>query len=193
MQAVFLVAHNVRTGMFDYRAYDPVPSAQALVVFELLRKVMDGLVVDRERALDEVRSDYSTTTEIADALLQRAGVPFRVGHHFASALTDYGRARGLKLHEIPHAVAARLYEDGAAQPFPLGEGDLREVISAEYMVFGRKGRGGPQLAEVDRMLSQERAGVASDRAWSAAERGRLARAHADLDTAIALLAQGSSH
>jgi argininosuccinate lyase len=88
-------------------------------------------------------------------------------------------------------VAARIYEDDAGQPFPLSERDLREVISAEYMVFGRKGRGGPQLAEADRMLSHERACVAADREWSAAERDRLARAHADLDTAIAALA--SSH
>ena len=192
MQAVFLVAHNVRTGMFDYRAYDPVPSAQALLVFELLRKVVDGLVVDRQRALAEVRSDYSTTTEIADALLQRAGVPFRIGHHFASALTDHGRAQGLKLHEISHAAAARIYETEAKQPFPLSERDLREVIGAEYMVFGRKGRGGPQLAEADRMLSHERARVVSDREWSAGERARLARAGAVLDEAIAALAHGSS-
>jgi argininosuccinate lyase len=88
MQTVFLMAHNVRTGMFDYRSYDPVPCARALQVLQLLGDVIDGIVVDKARALDEVRADYSTTTEIADALLQRADVPFRIGHHFASALTD---------------------------------------------------------------------------------------------------------
>jgi argininosuccinate lyase len=191
MQGVFLVAHNVRTGMFDYRAYDPVPSAQALLVFELLRKVVDGLVVDRERAHAEVRSDYSTTTEIADALLQRAGIPFRVGHHFASALTDHGRAQGLMLHEIPYAVATRIYGVDSQQPFPLSEAELREVISPEYMVFRRKGRGGPQLAEVDRMLSNERAHADSDRKWSAGERARLEKVSAGLDAAVATLAHRS--
>jgi len=149
MQAVSLMAHNVRTGMFDYRSYDPVPSARTLAVFELLRKVVGGLVVDRERALAEVHADYSTATEIADALLQRADVPFRIGHHFASALTDFGRSRNLSLREIPYREAARIYESMASHAFPLDAKAFAEVSSPEYMVFGRKGAGGPQIAEAD--------------------------------------------
>src|SRR5262249_35799138 len=82
MHTVFLVAHNNRTGMFDYRSYDPVPCARPLQIFKLFRQIVDGIVVNQGRALAEVRADYSTTTEIADALLQRADVPFRIGHHF---------------------------------------------------------------------------------------------------------------
>src|SRR5688572_16380418 len=36
LNTVLLVAHNNRTGMFDYRMYDPVPCARALQVFKLL-------------------------------------------------------------------------------------------------------------------------------------------------------------
>src|SRR5207302_11463428 len=93
MQTVLLVAHNSRTGMFDYRMYDPVPSTRPLQIFKLLQQVVDGIVVNRERALEAVRSDYSTTTEIADALMQRANVPSRSGHHVASNLTDHRRSR----------------------------------------------------------------------------------------------------
>src|SRR5262245_45147435 len=165
MQIPFMVSHNARTGMFDYRSYDPVPCAKTLQVLKLFQQVVDGIVVNRERALAEVKADYSTTTEIADALSQKADVPFRVGHHFASRLTDHGRGKGLKLHEIPYAEAALIYEADVRQPFPLGEKDFREVISAEYMVFGRRGAGGPQLAEVNRMLSEGGASVARDRTW----------------------------
>jgi len=188
MQTVFLMAHNNRTGMFDYRSYDPVPYGRPLQIFKLFQQVVDGIVVNKERALAEVNADYSTTTEIADALLQRADVPFRIGHHFASKLTDYGRGKGLKLHDIPYAEAARMYEADTKQAFPLSEADFREVISAEYMVFGRKGIGGPQLAEVNRMLSNEHAGVSSDLAWLKDHSDHLARAEASLDQAFAALA-----
>jgi argininosuccinate lyase len=188
MQTVFLVAHNTRTGMFDYRTYDPVPSARPLQVFKLFQQILDGIVVNKERALAEVKADYSTTTEIADALLQRAAVPFRIGHHFASSLTDYGRAQGLKLHEIPYAEAARFYAVDTKQAFPLSEIDFKEIISAEYMVFGRKGIGGPQLSEVNRMLSNERARVTSDLDWLKNSRSRVARAEASLDKAFSDLA-----
>ena len=188
MQTVFLIAHNNRTGMFDYRGYDPVPCGRTLQVFRLFQQVVEGIVVNKERALAEVHADYSTTTEIADALLQRANVPFRIGHHFASKLTDHGRGNALKLHEIPYADAARLYEAQTKEAFPLSEKDFAEVISAEYMVFGRKGTGGPQLAEVDRMLSAERARVAGERAWLDRQNARLAHADATLERVFAVLA-----
>ncbi len=187
MQTVFLMAHNVRTGMFDYRTYDPVPSTRPLQVLKLFQQILDGIVVNKERALAEVQADYSTTTEIADALLQRAAVPFRIGHHFASRLTDYGRAHGLKLHEIPYADAARIYEADTKQVLPLSETDFKQVISAEYMVFGRKGIGGPQLAEVKRMLAHERAQVTADLAWLEDSSQHLVRAEAALDKAFAAL------
>ena len=188
MQTVFLIAHNNRTGMFDYRRYDPVPCATSLQVLRLLQQVVDGIVVNKARARAEVDADYSTTTEIADALAQKADVPFRIGHHFASKLTDYGRGKGLRLHDIPYAEAARIYEAEAKQAFPLAEADLRKVISAEYMVFGRRGIGGPQLAEVDRMLAAERECIAADFAWLKARTEHLARADAARDQVFAALA-----
>jgi len=190
MQTVFLIAHNNRTGMFDYRMYDPVPCTRALQVFKLFYQVVDGIVVNKARAREEVQADYSTTTEIADALMQRADVPFRIGHHFASQLTDYGRGRGLRLQDIPHAEAARLYQEQTQQPFPLDAKAFAEVISAEYMVFGRKGVGGPQPAEVNRMLAAERAQLAADLAWLRERHDHLTRAEAVLDKAFAALAAG---
>jgi argininosuccinate lyase len=44
-----------------------------------------------------VHVGYATTTKIADALLQRAEVPFHIDHHFGGKLTDYGQDKGLKL------------------------------------------------------------------------------------------------
>lgn len=190
MHTVFLVAHNTRIGMFDYRMYDPVPCARPLQVFKLFQQIIDGIVVNKERALAEVRADYSTTTEIADALLQRAEVPFRVGHHFASQLTDYGRGKSLKLHEIAYAEAERIYAADTQQKLPLSETDFREIISAEYMVFGRKGIGGPQLAEVNRMLTAEKDKMAADRAVLKDNNDHLARAKAVLEKTFAALAGG---
>jgi argininosuccinate lyase len=193
MQTVYLMAHNVRSGMFDYRCYDPVPSTRPLQVLRLLQQILDGIVINPERALAEVRADYSTTTEIADALLQRADVPFRIGHHFASKLTDYGRSNGLKLHEIPFADVTRIYEADTQQPLPLTEAAFREVISAEYMVFGRKGIGGPQPSEVKRMLAHGEAKAVVDRGWVEERDAALARAEAMLEAAFTALAGSSRH
>ena len=191
MQTVFLLSHNNRPGMFDSRSYDPVPSARPLQVFQLFAQVLDGLVVDRDRALAEVNADYSATSGIADALSRTADVPFRIGHHFASTLTSYGRSHGLKLNEIPYAEAARIYRAEAKQDFPLGEAEFKDTISAEHMVLGNKGIGGPQLAEVTRMLADGQGRIKSDQNWLTSRRDRLTAAQSDLDAAVAALASGT--
>ena len=126
---MIFVAHNNRPGMFDYRMCDPVPVGRALQVFKLFKQVVDALVVNKARALEEVHADYSTTTEIADALLQRAEGPFRTGHHFASKLTDFGRGKGLRLQEIPFAGVARIYEEQAKAKRPLDSALVVRVYS----------------------------------------------------------------
>ncbi len=187
LQTVFLISHNNRTGMFDYRMYDPVPCGRALQVFKLLGQVITGLVVNKERARAEVDADYSTTTEIADALAQRADVPFRTGHHFASQLTDYGRSHQLRLQDIPFSEVIRIYQAEAGQDLPLTEVEFRHISSAEYMVYGRRGIGGPQPQEVQRMLAAEREAVTGERAWLVARKAQLDQAAAQLAIAFKAL------
>jgi argininosuccinate lyase len=191
MQTVFLLAHNTRTGMFDYRSYDPVPWERPSQVYQLFQQILDGLVVNKDRAMAEVNADYAVTTGIADALLKKADVPFRVGHHFASRLTDHGRGLGLKLREIPYSEAVRIYEVDAKQDFPLSEAEFRETIDAEHMVYGMKGVGGPQIAEVDRMLSDEQGKLNAGSDWLQTRNDHLAAAETSLSKSVATLAAGA--
>jgi argininosuccinate lyase len=157
-------------------------------VLQLFAEVVDGIVVAPARALHEVDAEYSTTTEIADALLQKAEVPFRIGHHFASHLADYGRAQRLRLRDIPFAEVQRIYSDETKQLLPLSESEFAQAISAQYMVFGRRGSGGPQLEEVDRMLADAAARAAADRAWHDGKLGQLAAAQHLLEQKFSALA-----
>ena len=130
----------------------------------------------------------ATAAGIADVLLQTPSVPFRIGHHFASNLTDYARSHGLTLGQIPYTEAVRIYKADTKQDFPLTEAQFKEAISAEYMVYSRKGVGGPQLPEVKRMPADEHAHVKADFDWLKVQREHLAGAEASLDKAVATLA-----
>jgi argininosuccinate lyase len=58
------------------------------------------------------------------------------------------------------------------------------------MVFGRRGLGGPQLAEVDRMLDNEQSETADADAWVAQRERRLADADRVLQERFSALAAG---
>ncbi len=76
----------------DYKGREPVEGLDRMArMLNNLTAVVKQLNFNAQRAIDEVNADYSTTTELADVLQRDADVPFRVGHHFASELVNFGR------------------------------------------------------------------------------------------------------
>jgi Argininosuccinate lyase C-terminal len=186
-----------RRARYQSPAFRPQPAGHRLdhAALEHADAVIRTMRFRPERALDEVNSDYSTTTELADTLQREADVPFRIGHHFASELVNYGRGHHLRASDIPYAEAQRIYADIAAQAkmetrLPLSEEQFRRSLTAENMVTASKGLGGPQPAEVARMLGEAKERLATDRAWLHATRSKLADAEQKLDQAFAGLTEG---
>jgi len=191
-----LEAHNVTPGMPDYKR-DQVEKTLDLTAnaFVKLADLMNNLVIDRNRALQEVDADYSTTTELADILQREADVPFRVGHHFASELVSYGRSHKLRPAEIPFEVARQLYAEAVKAfdfpktEFPLTQERYQASLTAQNMLASSKGLGGPQRAETVRMLAAEKGRLEQDAAWLRTQQDRLARAQDKLDRTFSGLLQ----
>ena len=188
-QTVFVIAHNTSVGDYDYREEQQfVQTAEkARRMYRTFSEVLDGLIVYPDRSLAEVNAEYSTMTELADMLLREALVPFRIGHHFASELTNYGRAHGLTPKEIPYQEGVRIYREVTGEKLPLTEAQFRSAFDAKLMVTSRRGLGGPQPAEVKRMLAESHTRLASDGAWLQARRQHLQDAQATLDKAFSQL------
>ncbi len=186
-----LQSHNTTPGMPDYKREESQKALEdAAEMFRQLGALLDNLVVFRERALAEVNAEYSTTTELADVLQREADVPFRVGHHFASELVDFGRQNHLKPAGIAYADAVRIYAEAGKKfalqetKLPLTEARFRSSLSPEGMVNSSLGLGGPQPAEVRRMLESESKRLAEDRAWTGEQQAKLVQARARLDAAF---------
>jgi argininosuccinate lyase len=155
-----------------------------------MNRVFDALVIDPKRSLEELENEWTTSMDLAEVLQKDHQVPFRVGHSFASSMVTYARTGGVKPRDFPYDKAAELYTQAVAKyklpdgKLPIGESELRKVLSAEYMVKSRVGIGGPQPAEVERMLAQAQSALKSDKAWMQKTRQGLKDADAKLDAAF---------
>ncbi|MDH7797187.1 MULTISPECIES: lyase family protein [unclassified Beijerinckia] len=202
-QAFTLAAHNVATGMGDYKPFiDPEQGNQPHATVELMALVLDSLTeivgtlqFDPARARQEVDNEYATMTELADVLQRDGNVPFRIGHHFAARLVDHLRASAQRSSEIAFAEAQRIWRDVADElnfeirALPLSEVSFRRALDADHMVQASKGIGGPQASEVERMLGAARSGIDTDRQWQKARVENLVGAKKGLEDYFERLAR----
>ena len=106
--------------------------------------------------------------ELADTLMRDYDIPFRVGHHVASDMVTVARANDYHPTDFPYAEIQRIYAEDIAhadiseapRTFPLSESQFREVLNPRRIVERRATKGGPQPAEVDRMIRESKAQVA---------------------------------
>lgn len=163
-------------------------TGDASAMYQALARVLESLTIRPETLRERVDADYSSMTELADALRREAGVPFRTGHHFASELTTYGRERGKRPLDLTDEEVAAVYRDAAGEDFPLSEEQLRRALDPAAIIQSRKGAGGPQPDEARRMLAKQKSGAEALLSWTAAEQDRLDQASAQLDRLFQALA-----
>src|SRR5699024_6856222 len=153
---VTIRAHNVSTGMTDYK--NPWSElgviSQAVTTMDNTNRVLSALKVNPERALEELENDWTTSMELGEVLQKDHAIPFRVGHSFASAIVSHARAKNLRPKDFPYSVAQELYKQSLedyslpAAALPLSEERFHDVLSPRMMVETRLGTGGPQSDEV---------------------------------------------
>lgn len=189
-----LQTHNITPGMSDPKDVEDNSAVIAAGIDTLSRldRVLKALRINPERALEELNSDWTASQEVADILMRDHGLPFREGHHVASEIVSHARAEGIGPLDFPYAEARRIYAETVAgtdhpKELPLSEEQFRAALDPVAIVRNRATSGGPQPAEVERMLGEARDRIAARDAWIAERRGHIDASLAKLDTEFGAL------
>jgi len=180
--------HNITPGMSDPKS---VKQNSAMVdsgigVLKRWDRVLKAMVISPERALEELNSDWTASQELADVLMRKYKLPFRVGHHFASEVVSYAKAHNIKPLDFPYDQARRIYEEavkGSKYPaeLPMSEAEFRSTLDPVAIVQHRATVGGPQPTEMQRMLKEARERLAAQDAWIKERRAHISNSLAELD------------
>ena len=194
---VMMQAHNITPGMSDPKEVRPNSAMvnSAILVLRNWDRILNALVVSPERALEELNSDWTASQELADVLMRKYKLPFRVGHHFASEVVDYAKAKDIKPLDFPYAEARRIYADAVkglnySAELPMSEAEFRSTLDPVAIVRNRATVGGPQPAEMERMLKASEEKLAQQAEWIRARRARISSSLARLDSDVAKLSAG---
>ncbi|MFO1323988.1 MAG: lyase family protein [Burkholderiales bacterium] len=194
---VVIQAHNITPGMGDPKEVK-ANSAMVNSAVELLKswdRILNSLVISPERALEELNADWTASQELADVLMRKYKLPFRVGHHFASEVVDFAKAKDIKPLDFPYAEAKRIYADavkGTNYPadLPMSEAEFRSTLDPIAIIRNRASAGGPQPSEMERMLKASKVKLAQQGDWIKDKRARIASSLARLDSDFEKLTAG---
>ncbi len=193
-------AHNIPPGMPDAKdaKANSAMTDSATRTLQGLERILKALAIDPERALEELNSDWTASQELADVLMRKYRLPFRAGHHFASEVVDYAKLHNIKPTEFPYAQAQAIYRKAAAEmglaaaELPMNEAEFRSTLDPVAIIRNRATSGGPQPAEMDRMLAEAKQRLDGQDAWIKDRRTKISTGLAKLDVDFGALAKSAN-
>jgi argininosuccinate lyase len=184
-----LRTHNITPGMSDPKEVKDNSAMvnSAIGVLKNWDKVLNALVISPERALEELNSDWTASQELADVLMRKYKLPFRAGHHFASEVVDFAKSKDIKPLDFPYAEAQKIYAEMVkgsefAGELPMDEAEFRSTLNPVAIINNRASAGGPQPAEMARMIKASKLSLAQQAEWITARRATITKALNTLDT-----------
>lgn len=191
LQSAAWRSHNLMPGMYDAKDQKINSSfmSDACIVLEGFARVLPKLSVNVERALEEINSDWTASQNIADVLMRDYGIAFRLGHRFASELVSACRTESYTPLTFPYALARQVWErmastiacGGVPADLPMDEAALRAALDPRIIIRERRTSGGPQDAELERMLELCRHLIEADECWIGQRKANLKASQSNLE------------
>ena len=132
---------------------EPVFEAHRLLTLSLaaMTGMTASVTFDTQRTRAAAAQGFSTATDLADALVRDAGVPFREAHHIVGACVAAAERAGVDLAALDPAVAAAI--DARVTP------ELLARLTVEGSVTSRTSLGGTAPVRVREAIAAARAAL----------------------------------
>jgi argininosuccinate lyase len=108
------------------------------------------------------RENFITVTELADTIVRRENLPFRIAHKIVGACVKTAHETGV---EISHEILQNASREILGREISMTETELAEALSPENFVAVRDIYGGTAPVETRRALQVEREAEKSDEMW----------------------------
>ncbi len=159
---------------------------------QLYTTVFETLTLNEAHLARRAGEGFTTATELADALVREAGLPFRSAHSIVArmvrgsveALEREGGAVPMSLEMLQAAAQAVL---GRQVNFSAEQ--LARALDPRAFVEARNGLGGVAPSSTQALLTELAAVLESDRSWHASAQRRLADTETRRGVAVAVIAQ----
>jgi argininosuccinate lyase len=160
------------------------------VIVELTRAVLGAITFRRERGLELAARDFSTMTDLADALVRESDLPFRLAHEICATLVRDALDTGRGPADITATTVNAVASARAGRAIALAEATVRSALDPVASVARRTVPGGPAPAVVRAAVADARRALEHEHVALATRRAAVENALAELRRAADALARG---
>ena len=115
-------------------------------VLDLLIEALKSMTINAQRMLDRAEENYSTISDLVDALVLTEGIPFRVAHKIVGTTVRNCIGQGLHPKDIRIEMLNDVGQQQISRTFHMTQGELDHILTAEYSVANKKSAGSPAHA-----------------------------------------------
>ena len=155
---------------------------------KLAAVMVDAARPSKAAMLRLAERNFSTATELADALVRECGLAFRDAHHVVGGVVRMAMDRGLAANEITVAMIDQAGREVIGRELGLEAATVASCLDPTLAVAARRTVGGPSPNEVRRLVGVLGEALAAARTTQSERRGRLAAAEQRLHAAVRELA-----
>jgi len=144
-------------------------------MLKVLNKVFSGLAVNKQKALDLVKANYSLTTDLADYVSQKSNLPYRLIYKIIGAVVDKAITSGKTISEIaPDEIekTAKLHN----AEIKLTKSELEGVLDPQMALEKRKHIGGTNSLVTSKSIQLKEGGVVELEKWIKGEQKKISLA-----------------
>ena len=151
---------------------------------ELMEVSVKGLTVKKDRMLENARTDFCTVTELANALVRKDGISFRMAHDIVAQVVAHMLETGKRADEIGTDVVNPIYRALFGRETGMTDDEIHAALDPVAIAYAKKCIGGTAPEEVERQLESRQKALDEDNAELQARLERVAAAKAGLEQAV---------
>lgn len=137
----------------------------------------------REPAFDKPCYAFTTSTELANMLTAKYGVPFRTAHKAVGVVVSQLAAKGVGSPKASATLVAAAVKAVADRSLQIAEQDVEDAMDPTRFVERHRVRGGPAPDEVTRMIQTRDQRLHAAQTWKASVSTALDQAETALNRA----------
>jgi len=180
VSVVVSVKGSAYTNMVDRILLEPVAIDTAVGATNVIAGLVASMTPVSEAMERNLREGFSTTTDLADALVRLHKIGFRQAHDTVVDVVLKAISQGKKVSEVTPDMVADSSLNVVGRRLEIGPEDLRAAVDPAENLRRKTSIGGPAPDEVRRMIAERRSRLADTKRRREGRLGKLRAAYEKL-------------